>query len=532
MNTNIATQIKSGVLALLLILGVALGAQAQNRAPVSVDLINARGESLGFNGNDLLRIALDSAWNQMIPEQQREIEAQIDQGVKAAIGFGTRDPRCRLNSRGTVQIQSTGPTSFNLKYFVNGNSADFYVTTPDGVPRELDPHFSVGFDLTLDVTIALVGTRLQATQAKVYVSNAKVDSQNFIGDLFKDFNTLIRFFGGTGFFAPAERGINNHTRDITDKMNRSLDGLNDALAGYVRQGYSALKALLDSAASSIHTQSIGGQTVGGQTLQIQVTRPGYTGPNLTGNATITGTIRWDKSYGSPRLTTRPLKPIASPCDLLVVQPRVRIDAGDYTPYAPGTFLPQVGWTAVGHLSSMEFADNGSQYECRYTVTSLPHDVPMHVFVEAPAAVKWGSVAANAIIGFAPTGWTGDITLRPRQKLNLNNTRTGVNQSGSVQSPIIDHSWISGAGISQSKTTQTTSAATQAPTHGFGEVIQRARQAGQPAQAPPVQAPAPQPPTPMQKAKQVADEMARRVANLAPALVTGRDFQMVISMPPH
>jgi hypothetical protein len=532
MNSKIANRIKSGVLALLLILGVALGAQAQNRAPISVDLINARGESLGFNGNDLLRIALDSAWNQMIPEQQKDIEAQTDQGVKDAIGRGTRDPRCRLNSRGTVQIQSVGPTSFNLKYFVNGNSVDFYVTTPNGVPRELDPHFSAGFDLTLDVTIALVGTRLQATQAKVYVSNAKIDSQNFLGDLVKDLNTLIRFFGGTGFFAPAERGINEHTKDITDKMNRGLDGLNNALAGYVRQGYSALKALLDNAASSIHTQSVGGQTASGQTLHIQVSRPGYTGPNLSGNATITGTIRWDKSYGSPRLTTRPMKPIATPCDLLTVQPRVRMDAGDYTPYAPGTFLPQVGWTPVGHLSAMEFADNGSQYECRYTVTSLPHDVAMHVFVEAPAAVKWGNVASNAIIGFGPTGWTGDITLRPRPKLDLKNTRTSANQSGSVQSPIIDHSRINGAVTSPSKTTQPASAATQASGNWMGQALQKARQASQPAQAPPVHAPAPQPPTPMEKAKQVADEMARRVANLAPAFVTGRDFQMFISMPPH
>ena len=529
------------VLALLVLICTGVSTPAQNKFTGTVEVINARGQSLGFNGTDMMKVAIDSAWNQLVPEQQTNIERDTDAQVRSAIGRSTRGTSCRLSTRGDLQIQQTGPTSFNVKYFVSRNAVDFYVTTPDGIPRGLDPHFNVTFDLLLDLSLNLVGTRVEATEAKVYVRNAKIDSQNVIADLVKDVNAIIRFFGGTGFFLPAERGMNATVKDQKKRINSQLERLNDFLAGYVSQGYSLLKLILNTGIAGLKPQSSGGQiSNGGTAISIEISRPGYVKPNLSGNGSISGTISWDKAYGIPNSRIRARTPISSPCDLLAIQPKVSIDPGDYTPYPPKSFRDN-GWTPVGRINvAPKFSQNGSKCECQYTVEGLPEKMPIRVFVDSPASVEWSGISPNTIIGFAPVGWSGSVTLTPR-KANLEikpdrayKDERRRNQENEPQSQMIQEDKVK-PGTATGRSSQYLQTVGQTM-----KQESRAASSGQSSERPVAQSigrskTKAEASLPQERSKPAVTSTGKAIASepsTYPGVAVGRDFTLVLSIPPR
>src|SRR5947208_2162865 len=86
MKSEIYTKLKSlmPVLVLLMLFGAGFSTSAQNKFTGTIEVINARGQSLGFNGTDMIKVAIDSAWNQLVPEEQTNIEHETDAQVRSA----------------------------------------------------------------------------------------------------------------------------------------------------------------------------------------------------------------------------------------------------------------------------------------------------------------------------------------------------------------------------------------------------------------------------------------------------------------
>ena len=539
MNTTMTTTMKSGVMALLLMLGMALGAQAQTSKPIRVDLVNLRHQNLMPGGGPDLKAEIDAIWREMLPGEIEDVKKKIDPMVKKAISRGTRNETCRLTDHGDPDIQILSPTSFRLKYFIPNNQVNFYVTTPGPADRGLDPEFSIYFDLTLDIPIYLTINGLEARGATATPSNADLHTENATAKALGVADALIRIFLGDGPFNKAERQVNAATENITAKINKALKGVNDKIAEYVRQGYQSLKGLIDDAGMALPTNGLGSR-LNAKVLHVVVARSNYS--VRTGNATITGTVRWDKAYGLPAPTERVMNRISSPCDLLKIETLV---LRDDTPYPAGTGFSLSNYDQVGRLASMEYVDNGSQYECRYTVNSLPHDIPVQVRIDTKANAKWSGVAANSLVSFAPVGWNGAITLKPRPKLNFNNTSTQPGQTG-PQSPIIRNGRFGSSGASSQSTispaTGSTGGVSQTAQSSSGSTTQRSGswaaqamqkyQQAQQAQAAQSNPSTQKPQTAIEKAKEAAKEMNEKAANLVPALVTGRDFLMIVTVKPH
>jgi hypothetical protein len=200
-----------------------------------------------------------------------QIKDQTAKSIKSAINQNTHDFRCNLQAAGELRAKIEG-NNLLFSYLIRNNSVEFKVTTPclvslgplgcsvTSLGADEDPKFTVSFDSDLVIDIVVppdISVRTSDTSGKiviksaiVHAGNAKIDSGNFSGDILKGVNSLINTvgvpLGVSGYFAPAERRINNMAQDQTAAMVGKFAALSSGLDNAMKYGFTKLNARIDA----------------------------------------------------------------------------------------------------------------------------------------------------------------------------------------------------------------------------------------------------------------------------------------------
>ena len=184
--------------------------------------------------------AAADAWNTMRDAACERIKDLTGRAVLSFLGRTIRNPDCYLaplqltatRSGNELQITGTAP----------GNWVSFYVTTPDGLPREWDPAFTANYAVTLSMTVDLPQTldgtsTLHVKSIDLAIQNAYLDSHNLTGDIIE---ALAKAFGGAQYFHPAEYALGNAGTQITSVVNSALSQLTGVLKAAPASGFTQL----------------------------------------------------------------------------------------------------------------------------------------------------------------------------------------------------------------------------------------------------------------------------------------------------
>jgi hypothetical protein len=183
-------------------------------------------------------------WDQARDAACERIKDLTGQEVLAYYGRTLRDPHCYLAplqltaSKSGDELQVTGTASRSW--------VDLKLTTPDGIPRDLDPMFTVYFDVHVSIVVqlpqALDGlAMLRVTSATVDLQNVYTDSDNATGDVVE---ALAKAFGGSTYFHPAEYTLGN-LGGVVDAINSALSQLDGALTTAPALGFTRIDFSLD-----------------------------------------------------------------------------------------------------------------------------------------------------------------------------------------------------------------------------------------------------------------------------------------------
>ena len=163
--------------------------------------------------------------------------------MKANTGQRAYDITCNFASTGTLGARQLGNLD-QLSYVLHNNVIEFRVTTPDactlgvcvGVPRTVDPRFSVTFDTEFEVSLGIPDSpcAVQVKGAAVYTHNAIIDSQNFTGDVVKEVLSLV----SDGTFPSAEATLDSQMQAIQLNLNDTLNSLASSCDSARQQGLS------------------------------------------------------------------------------------------------------------------------------------------------------------------------------------------------------------------------------------------------------------------------------------------------------
>jgi hypothetical protein len=126
----------------------------------------------------------------------------------------------------------------NIRCTFKGNKLAATLTTPSvqvgpfdvGLGSYADPRVELDFDvqLTIAMTMQLHAAPI-VDKARVEIVNARLRSNNLVGDLLNGANALVKFFGGPDFKAKAENAINALGADANKPINSVFQRANPAL---------------------------------------------------------------------------------------------------------------------------------------------------------------------------------------------------------------------------------------------------------------------------------------------------------------
>jgi len=334
---------------------------------------------------DALIVAFNLGWKNDKAEVERETVAELGKGDAMRKGYTLRHINLKLAEQAHLFITSEPDGVVVLKYVLRGNSLKFATTTPGKAGRAFDPEFAATFDLGVPVKLAVPGATgplvLQSATGQVANSNVEPTGPvaEFVTGLFKkDLPKLI------------QDKMNERTTDLTGRISGKMALINGLLEGLAKQGYTQMEVRADERRNK---------------LIVVVTRSGAVAE--TGAGSITGTVRWKKSFGHPRTAAA-----EGYADAFNIIAEVQVAAR-----GPLDFTGQA--RPVGTLER-KFADAGEYYECRYTIKNLPLDVPVRVTVADDNKYKWASGTDPLSTGsrfFRPLGWSGLVTLKPPLRIN-------------------------------------------------------------------------------------------------------------------
>src|SRR5262249_19686605 len=119
-----------------------------------------------------------------------------------AKGYTLSDIDCVLDESVAFKLinksQNVLQASFGIGGYIAATS-----TTPDGIPRELNPRLSISLKANMALTVAVQSNpdeTLKVSEAKFSLSDATIDSHNFTGDVAKFVvDDLIPFFSGPNY---------------------------------------------------------------------------------------------------------------------------------------------------------------------------------------------------------------------------------------------------------------------------------------------------------------------------------------------
>lgn len=333
----------------------------------------------GFDSATSISDAITGAWDVVRQRLCDGVKSELAKSDRIGSGYTGRDIVCSLPAA-EITSQQVGQNDITVTVLVRRMYLELTTTQPY-VGKWGDPRFSVAADLTVRFHLAVVGGTTQVRVARVEgsLSNAEVDSHNFVADIAKAADYLIGFFRGQSYRQLAEGIINSQSvaANATQEANRRLAQLDSALStpvGHVRTGVWLKKNKLFVAFAPVVRLPDGGS--------------------------ISGRIKWDGSTGEAW----------KDCSGFRMQATVQTGPAPIESPEPLQFgaapLAPVGSASYGSVLA-----NGKGGECTFHLANTKVGVPHRV---ASGAAGSAGSAGNVrwTLTIKPDGWSGTAVPPP------------------------------------------------------------------------------------------------------------------------
>jgi hypothetical protein len=321
----------------------------------------------------LVSDSLQDAWMQSRSKICEQLKGRMGVGG-AANGQTLSDITCELDQQVVLDVSGGGQNTVRATFLVGGY-LEATSTTPGPLGSYADPRVSIAITAKLELTLAVQPNRdqtLHVSQALFSLSNAKLDSHNFTGDVLKFVSDdLLPFFGGANFKRIAEETINKLSIDLAGRFDSALAPVNAKLKGpsdAIRVG------------------------VAGSPGYISVAFAPREIPPPTGGS-LSGLLRWDPAQFAPR----------TGCGSFEI--RATVQTGPLPMFTANASAPT---REVGHLDITP-ADAST---CRFTLSGLapgwPNVLTTRVVGGNVAARNTGSSIYTVSYSLVGDGWGGRI----------------------------------------------------------------------------------------------------------------------------
>lgn len=326
------------------------------------------------NEPTLLSDSLRDAWMESRVKICEQLKGRMGVGG-AANGQTLRDITCELDPQIALDVSGGGQNTVHATFLVGGY-LEATSTTPGPLGEYADPRVSISVTAKLELTLAIQPNpdqTLRVSRALFSLSNAKLDSHNFTGDILKFVSDdLIPFFGGPNFKSIAEDAVNKVSIDLASRFDSALAPVNAKLKGpsdAIRVGVAGSPGLLSVAFAPREI------------------------PPPTGGS-LSGVLRWDAAQFTPR----------TGCSSFEI--RATVQTGPVPMFAANASAPT---REVGHLdiSSIDATT------CRFTLSGLapgwPNVLTTRV-VGGNAARNTGSSIYTVSYSLVGDGWGGRVVV--------------------------------------------------------------------------------------------------------------------------
>jgi hypothetical protein len=177
--------------------------------------------------------ALQRAWREARPRICTALSNAMGKGG-AANGYTLYEIKCLLDETPQLRVASASANALTATLDIGGY-IEATTTTPDHLPRALDPRFSLAVKaqvvLALSVQPNLAQT-LRVDRAQFRLFDATLDSHGLTGDMLKFVaSDLIPFFHGPNYRQLAENAINGVGVEVASRFNASFAPVNERLRG-------------------------------------------------------------------------------------------------------------------------------------------------------------------------------------------------------------------------------------------------------------------------------------------------------------
>lgn len=330
----------------------------------------------------LVSDSLQSAWT--IARERICTTLQTKMGVGGfAMGQTLRNIDCEIDKQVAFKITNASQNVLHGVFSVGGYLA-VTTTTPDGIPREIDPRFSINLKANMDLTIAIQPNpdqTLQVSTAKFTLSEATLDTHNLSADILKFVvDDLVPFFGGPNYKSIAENAINSLSLNLASDFNQALKPVNLRLkpaSDVVRVGLSFSSNLINVAFAP----------------------RGITPPT---NGRMTGQLSWDPAQFTP----------GNGCQSFDI--RAAVQVGPVPMFVVDADAPR---RQVGNFQ-IEAVDS---HTCSFTLTGLaggwPHVLTPRILVSSPTGT--GGSIHNVKYALVGDGWSGRTVVPQPVASNFN-----------------------------------------------------------------------------------------------------------------
>ncbi len=323
---------------------------------------------------NLLGDVVEQGWTGAKGRLEQGLMKILGKGDLIAKGITLYDIKIGLAASPELQLDTSG-NPIKLTVALKGNSIEATSTTPTALGKYADPRFSITFDVTVQLELAVptVTQPLHMKHAIATISNvSKPDSHNFAADVISVVDTIVGFFGGPDFLKLAAESANGRSFDFTNEINNGVASVLPFLP-QLPQGLKPMNKVLKDAAGQGYRLMDGLFDTKSNKLILAVTRIPAT--PTKGKGVIAGIIRWKKAYGHPQLPK-----------LDAYSHALKISAAVQT--APKDGQSFDGPTKnIGRVQT-HMQVTGDNNECHYTIHDLPIGVPIRVDVALQAKYGW------------------------------------------------------------------------------------------------------------------------------------------------
>jgi hypothetical protein len=364
-----------------------------------------QGLQVLVNDASVVSDQLQKAWTQARPRLCAQLVRAMGKG-KAAAGQTLRDITCLLDEHPAFSVSSAGPNALSAMVAIGGY-VEATSTTPTALGSYADPRFSLALKGHLGLTLTLQPNpdqTLRIDKAAFSLSNATIDSHNFVGDVLKFIvDDLLPFFSGVNFKQLAEGAINGASIDIAGIFNSELAPINARLRGPSGAVRVAVWGKPDAIIVAFGPREL-------------------TPPS---GGTMFGALRWDAG--------KVLAP--GSCDSFSITATVQTGPA---PLRDPNGYYEAADAPTRKVGNFQLQPNVSAGECRYRMTGLAAAWPNEVLARSSIGAK--KVTGNSLYkvsyALASDGWDGH-TVVPQPSAERNYVvRGSANATAAVDPAVV------------------------------------------------------------------------------------------------